>query len=57
MRIPLLAFKALGGPTFETARSAQLADVLILRHTSAALDLDAGAVLPGRLGVAPVPMR
>lgn len=46
MRIPLLAFKALGGPTFETARSAQLADVLILRHTSAALDLDAGAVLP-----------
>lgn len=46
MRIPLQAFKALGGPDFATARAAQLADVLILRHTSAALEFDAGEHLP-----------
>ena len=46
MRIPLLAFKSLGGPDFEGARPAQLADALALRHTSAALELGAGAVLP-----------
>jgi len=46
MRIPLQAFKGLGGPDFATARTAQLADVLILRHTSAALEFDAGAILP-----------
>ena len=40
------AVKGLGGPDFATARTAQLADVLILRHTSAALEFDAGAILP-----------
>ena len=46
MRIPLQAFEALGGPDFPTPRAAQLADVLSLRHTSAAIEMDAGDVLP-----------
>jgi len=46
LRIPLKVFEELGGPDFKNAREAQLADVFILRHTSAALEFDAASAMP-----------
>ena len=46
LRIPLKVFEELGGPDFKNAREAQLADVFILRHTSAALEFEAAGAMP-----------
>ena len=46
LRISLKVFEELGGPDFKNAREAQLADVFILRHTSAALEFDAASAMP-----------
>ena len=46
LRIPLKVFAELGGPDFKNAREAQLADVFILRHTSAALEFEAASAMP-----------
>ena len=45
LTIPVQTFRELGGPNFRNAREAQLADCFILRHTSAAIDFDADAIL------------
>ena len=45
LTIPVIVFRELGGPDFNNAREAQLADCFILRHSQAALDFDAKEVL------------